>query len=96
VRRALLSVVVAAAVSVVVTLIALQPTTATGGGPQVVPNSEVEILDMHRGTVEDPTGIEDIAMRCDGHGHRVYASRHPIEFVVIDDKTCPVIPERGP
>lgn len=40
-----------------------------------------------------PRGWSTIAMKCDGHGHRVYASDHGDSFsssiAVIEDPSCP-------
>jgi hypothetical protein len=34
-------------------------------------------------------GLEPVYSQCDNHGHRVFASRHPIDFRVLNDPTCP-------
>lgn len=44
----------------------------------------------------DSTGfsVEPVYSQCDNHGHRVFASRHPIDFRVLDDPSCPGAPSR--
>jgi hypothetical protein len=38
---------------------------------------------------DSTTDVPIVLSQCDNHGHRVFASRHPEDFVVIDDPSCP-------
>jgi hypothetical protein len=80
------------------TVLAIQPRSAgrIDPDPDHVPinyiGDPVEIVLGDTGKLG--IGVEPVYHQCDGHGHRVYASRHPIRFVVISDPTCPGGPDR--
>jgi hypothetical protein len=52
----------------------------------VVVATEVEVLLTHEQGTEG--GVEPVYSQCDHHGHRVFASRHPIRFQVVNDDSC--------
>jgi hypothetical protein len=53
----------------------------------VVVGTEVEVLLTDEQGTEG--GVEPVYSQCDRHGHRVFASRHPIHFQVVEDLSCP-------
>jgi hypothetical protein len=45
-------------------------------------------LESKRDVIIMPDQFANVAMACDGHGHRVYVTTRPAAPVVIDDPTC--------
>jgi hypothetical protein len=51
--------------------------------PTTVVRTPIDVL------IPDQGDAYPVYSQCDGHGHRVFASRHPERFVVITDPSCP-------
>jgi hypothetical protein len=97
VRRNLPGILIALAAFGIATVMAITaPSERLDPDPDHVPinyiGSPVEVVLGDTGKLD--IGVEPVYHQCDGHGHRVYASRHPIDFRVVTDPTCPGGPER--
>lgn len=44
--------------------------------------------------VNFPDKYANVAMKCDGHGHRIYSTTREAAVTVIDDPSCPGAPAR--